>query len=135
MRKPEILISRSLAANPINFLIDEEKPYAVAIFEDDDLAVAIGSNGQNIKLASDVTGYSIDVKKRSDYELSQEVDLKSISGLSEKILNVLADNNILTSKDFMKSDEEDLLKIKGFGAKTYEKTMMVVKEAISSTKE
>ena len=35
----------------------------------------------------------------------------------------------------MKSDEEDLLKIKGFGAKTYEKTMMVVKEAISSTKE
>ena len=134
--KPEILISRSLApANPINLLIDEEKPYAVAIFEDEDLAIAIGSNGQNIKLASDVTGYTIDVKKRSDYESSQEVDLKSISGLSEKILNVLADNNILTSKDFMKSEEEDLLKIKGFGAKTYEKTMLVVKEAISSTKE
>ena len=120
--KPEILISRSLApANPINLLIDEEKPYAVAIFEDEDLAVAIGSNGQNIKLASDVTAYTIDVKKRSDYELSQEVDLKSISGLSEKILNVLADNNILTSKDFMKLRRR-FLKIKGFGAK-HTKTM------------
>ena len=46
-----------------------KKNLMVAIFEDDDLAaVAIGSNGQNIKLTSDVTGYTIDVKKRSDYE-------------------------------------------------------------------
>ena len=35
----------------------------------------------------------------------------------------------------MKCEEEDLLNIKGFGAKTYEKTMLVVKEAISSTQE
>jgi N utilization substance protein A len=51
--KPEILISRALApANPVNLFIDEEKPYAVAVFEDDDIAIAIGSNGQNVKLAS-----------------------------------------------------------------------------------
>ena len=130
--KPEILISRSLApANPINLLIDEEKPYAVAIFEDDDLAIAIGSNGQNIKLASDVTGYTIDVIKKSEYESNQEIDLNSIDGLSDKIVNILSDNNINTSKDFLTKDKDELLKVKGFGEKTYDKTKDIIKDSIS----
>ena len=130
--KPEILISRSLApANPINLLIDEEKPYAVAIFEDDDLAIAIGSNGQNIKLASDVTGYTIDVIKKSEYESNQEIDLNSIDELSDKIINLLSDNNINTSKDFLTKEKDELLEFKGFGEKTYEKTKEIIKNSIS----
>tara|TARA_Y100001970_G_scaffold42776_1_gene53239 strand:- start:8364 stop:9602 length:1239 start_codon:yes stop_codon:yes gene_type:complete len=131
--KPEILISRALApANPINLLIDEEKPYAVAIFEDDDLAIAIGSNGQNIKLASDVTEYTIDVIKKSDYESNQEVALSSIEGLSDKIINLLSDNGIKTSKDFLAAEEETLLEIKGFGEKTCDKVREIIKEGLSA---
>ena len=130
--KPEILISRSLApANPINLLIDEEKPYAVAIFEDDDIAIAIGANGQNIKLASDVTEYTIDVIKKSEYEANQEIDLSEIDALTPKILNLLAENNINTSKEFLTSEKEDLLSMKGFGEKTLEKTTEIIREAIS----
>jgi len=130
--KPEILISRSLApANPINLLIDEEKPYAVAIFEDDDIAIAIGANGQNIKLASDVTEYTIDVIKKSEYESNQEVNLSDIEGLTPKILNLLAENNINTSKDFLTTEKEDLLTMKGFGEKTLEKTTETIREALS----
>ena len=41
--RPEVLISRAIApAKPYDLYMDEEKPYAVAVFEDDDLAVAIG---------------------------------------------------------------------------------------------
>ena len=131
--KPEILISRSLApANPINLLIDEEKPYAVAIFEDEDLAIAIGSNGQNIKLASDVTEYTIDVIKKSEYESNQEVDLSSIDALSEKIINLLSDNGIKTSKDFLTAEVETLLAIKGFGEKTYEKIKQIIQDALAA---
>ena len=130
--KPEILISRSLApANPINLLIDEEKPYAVAIFEDDDLAIAIGSNGQNIKLASDVTGYTIDVIKKSEYESNQEVDLSSIDALSEKNIKLLSDNGIKTSKDFLTAEVDALLAIKGFGEKTYEKIKQIIQDALA----
>ena len=131
--KPEILISRSLApANPINLLIDEEKPYAVAIFEDEDLAMAIGSNGQNIKLASDVTQYTIDVIKKSEYESNQEVDLSSIDDLSEKHINLLSDNGIKTSKDFLTTEIDTLLAIKGFGEKTYEKIKQIIQDALAS---
>ncbi len=131
--KPEILISRSLApANPINLLIDEEKPYAVAIFEDEDLAIAIGSNGQNIKLASDVTEYTIDVIKKSEYESNQEVDLSSIDALSKKIINLLSDNGIKTSKDFLTAEVDTLLAIKGFGEKTYEKIKQIIQDALAA---
>ena len=131
--KPEILISRSLApANPINLLIDEEKPYAVAIFEDDELAIAIGSNGQNVKLASDVTGYTIDIIKKSEYETNQAIDLSSIENLSDKIIKLLSENNIKTSKDFLIAEPDTLLDIKGFGEKTYEKVKQIIQEAIAS---
>ena len=130
--KPEILISRALApANPVNLLMDEEKPYAVAIFEDDDIAIAIGSNGQNIKLATDVTGYTIDVIKKSEYEANQEVSLTDIDGLTPKILKLLKENNINTSKDFLTSEKDELLKMKGFGEKTLEKTTEIIREAVS----
>jgi len=131
--KPEILISRSLApANPINLLIDEEKPYAIAIFEDEDIAIAIGSNGQNIKLASDVTEYTIDVIKKSEYESNQAIDLSSVNGLSDKLVNLLLENNIKTSKDFLTADTDTLLDIKGFGEKTYEKVKKIIQEVLSA---
>ena len=130
--KPEILISRSLApANPINLLIDEEKPYAVAIFEDEDIAIAIGSNGQNIKLASDVTKYTIDVIKKSEYEANQEINLEEIEGLSKKLVNLLSKNEINSSKDFLTTEKDNLLKIKGLGEKTLEKSEGIIKEAIA----
>ncbi len=131
--KPEILITRALApANPINLLIDEEKPYAVAIFEDDELAIAIGANGQNIKLASDVTDYTIDVIKKSEYETNQEVNLSDIESLSVKHVKMFKDNDIITSKDFLTADRENLLSIKGLGEKTLDKIENNIKEAISS---
>tara|TARA_Y100001970_G_scaffold22181_1_gene25547 strand:- start:8602 stop:9843 length:1242 start_codon:yes stop_codon:yes gene_type:complete len=130
--KPEILITRSLApANPVNLLIDEEKPYAVAIFEDDDIAIAIGSNGQNIKLASDVTNYTIDVIKKSEYENNQEIDINDIDGLTDKMVNLLSDNDIKTSKDFLSIEREKLLGFKGLGEKTLDKITEIIREAVS----
>ena len=131
--KPEILITRALApANPINLLIDEEKPYAVAIFEDDDIAIAIGSNGQNIKLASDVTNYTIDVIKKSDYESNQEVKLVEIEGLTDKFLKMLKSEDITTSKDFLTKEKEELLNIKGLGEKTLDKIDTIIREGLSA---
>jgi N utilization substance protein A len=68
--RPEILISRALSpAKPVNLYLDEERPYAVAVFEDEDLAQAIGINGSNIKLSTNVTGYKIDAVSLSNTKL------------------------------------------------------------------
>jgi len=78
-----------------------------------------------------LTEYTIDVIKKSEYESNQEVDLSSIDGLTTKIINLLSENNIKTSKDFLTADTETLLDIKGFGEKTYEKVKKIIQEALA----
>ena len=119
---PEVLISRSLSpAKPINLYIEEDRPYAVAVFEDEELAVAIGKGGQNITLASAVSGYTIDAVKKSDYEAKESVYLDEVKGITKSQLDILSRNNIDTAEDFLDADEDFLLSLKGFGAKTIEK--------------
>lgn len=127
--QPEILITRALApAKPIQLYIDEEKPYVVAIFEDEELPIAIGRNGQNIKLASDVTGYSIDAVKKSEYEGGQKksVYLDEVDGISPSHLETLANMNIHTADEFLDLDRNELLSIKGFGDKTIDRFVKIL---------
>lgn len=49
-------------------ILDEKKKEALAIVNDDNFSLAIGKKGQNVKLASRLTHYKIDVKKAEDVE-------------------------------------------------------------------
>ena len=133
--KPEILISRALApAKPINLYIDEEKPYVVAVFEDEELPIAIGRNGQNIRLASSVTGYTIDAVKKTEYEGVQDESLylDEIEGIAKKYIEVLAKSEIYTSEEFLSTERADILTLKGFGEKTVDKITGIIMEAVES---
>ncbi len=135
--QPEILISRALApAKPINLYIDEERPYVVAVFEDEELPIAIGRNGQNIKLASDVTGYTIDAVKKTDYEgtATEVIYLDELSGITATQLELLSKNEIHTGEDFLSCDKSVLLDLKGFGEKTIQKISGIIEEKVSSLK-
>ena len=133
--KPEILISRALApAKPINLYIDEEKPYVVAVFEDEELPIAIGRNGQNIKLASSVTEYTIDAVKKSEYEDSSEVIvyLDEIDAITRRHIETLSKSEIHTSEDFLNTTKADILTLKGFGEKTIDKVSAIIVEAVAN---
>jgi N utilization substance protein A len=132
--KPEILISRSLApAKPINLYIDEERPYVVAVFEDEELPIAIGRNGQNINLASSVTEYTIDAVKKSEYEGKDEtlVYLDEIKGISTVQIETLGKSEIHTSEDFLNVTRTDILSLKGFGEKTVDNITKLIIEAVA----
>ena len=122
-QRPEILISRALSpAKPIDLYIDEDRPYVVAVFEDDELPIAIGRNGQNIRLASEVTGYIIDAVKKSDYEGEKtEIYLDEIDGISPSQIEALSKLNISTGNDFLDAERKSLLSINGFGEKTIDR--------------
>ncbi|MDP6852407.1 MAG: transcription termination factor NusA [Candidatus Marinimicrobia bacterium] len=133
--KPEILISRALApAKPINLYIDEDRPYVVAVFEDEELPIAIGKNGQNIKLASSVTEYTIDAVKKSEYEGVTDITLylDEIPGISVKYIETLGKSEIYTATDFLNTDRADLLTLKGFGEKTVDKLITIVTNAVEN---
>ena len=127
----EILISRSLSpAKPLNLYVDDQRSYVVAVFEDEELPIAIGRNGQNIKLASDVSGYNIDAVKKSDYEGS-DVKLEYIDEMpfiSKTITEELAKLEIHTNVDWEEAEREILLKVKGLGVKTIDKIDEQIKD-------
>ena len=125
--QPEILLTRAIApAKPINLLLDEQKLYALVVFEDDDLSTAIGRSGQNVQLASDVTGYTIDAISLSEYNkrngIIDDNHLSTVKGFTEKLIAILDENDISTKDDF-KSRRDEILELKGFGEKTYNKLL------------
>lgn len=71
----QLLIQRSLTPAKISYMkIDEDKKQVDAYLEQDQVSLAIGRRGVNIKLACELTGYEIDVF-RKDEEVSNEFDI------------------------------------------------------------
>lgn len=133
--QPEILVSRSLSpAKPVNLLISEDRPYIMAVFSDEEMPTAIGRNGQNIKLASVVSGYTIDAVKQSDYEgpKRETIYLDELAGLGKVRMETLAQVDIHTADEFMESSAKDILALKGFGPKTYEKVHGIISVALAA---
>ena len=121
----EILISRALSpAKPLDLYIDDDRKYCIAIFDDDDLELAIGRGGVNVNLASTVTDYRIDAFGKKEYErkqLEQETLLGEIKNMPKRAIKPLEENDIKTVSDLLNSDEEKLIEIKGITETSLEK--------------
>ena len=121
----EILISRALSpANPLDLYIDDDRKYCIAIFDDDDLELAIGRGGVNVNLASKVTEYRIDAFGKKEYErkqVEQETLLSEIDKMPKRAIKPLEENEIKTVSELLNSDEERLLEIKGISETSLEK--------------
>jgi N utilization substance protein A len=66
---PAIFITHALSpAQVIGVKIDEKKQSALAIIPDKQLSLAIGKEGQNVRLAVKLTGWRIDIKSASEAE-------------------------------------------------------------------
>ncbi|MDH5719491.1 MAG: transcription termination factor NusA [Spirochaetia bacterium] len=136
--------------------IDTVKKEALAIVSDKELSVAIGKDGSNVKLASLITGYRIDVKTESTFgtemaspEARQRLDdlfsresalkeeeeeegtlLSELPGLAVRIIRILNENNINYIEDIVTMNEDELVNIEGIGRATAKKIMEVIAENV-----
>tara|TARA_Y100001970_G_scaffold269116_1_gene361196 strand:+ start:137 stop:1492 length:1356 start_codon:yes stop_codon:yes gene_type:complete len=113
----EILVSRALSpAKPARLFLDDEKKYCVALFDDDSIDAAIGRNGMNINLASQITEYKIDAYGLKQYERIQEdqkTPLSKIDGTDKTTVEILQKIDINIVSDLLDADMDDLLKTEG----------------------
>jgi len=91
-------ISSALApADNLSIELDAENKLAVVTVPDDQLSLAIGRGGQNVRLAAKLTGYKIDLKGSQGTALSvtgeEEYEIDQL-GLSKKTRQLLVDNGI-----------------------------------------
>lgn len=121
-------------------ILDIEKKDMRVVVEDDQLSLAIGKAGQNARLAVKLTGWNIDLIKRSDLEKqlisetfgADDTDeeeagsLAEIDGISDKLRQKLEDAGYTTVESLQQATADDLQEISGIGGVTADKIMTAV---------
>ncbi|MBI2507068.1 MAG: transcription termination/antitermination protein NusA [Candidatus Niyogibacteria bacterium] len=83
---PEVFISNSLSpAKILDVNIDKKTKTATVVVDEDQLSLAIGRGGQNVRLAARLTGWKIDIQSRAGESVAQASEEGEVSG--EKIEN------------------------------------------------
>jgi len=106
-----LLIQRSLSPAKITTIkIDEESKRAEVFLKPDQISLAIGKGGFNIKLAGKLTGYEIDVFRDTDIDVeTEDVDLEEFSDeLEESTILALKAIGCDTAKAVLELQDEEL---------------------------
>jgi len=108
---PSLFITRALSPAKITSVkIDEETKRAEVFLKPDQVSLAIGKGGHNIKLAGKLTGYEIDVYRDTDIDL-EDVDLEEFSDEIESwIIDELKNIGCDTAKSVLELTTEELVK-------------------------
>ena len=106
----QLYITRSLNPAKINKIeIDEENKKANVYLNPEEVSLAIGKGGLNIKLASQLTGYDIDVYRELDQVEEEDVNLEEFSDEIEQwIINELKRIGCDTAKSVLELSETEL---------------------------
>lgn len=90
---PRVFIGEALNPASIEKVgIDEQKKSALVVVADSQLSLAIGKNGQNVRLAAKLTGWKIDIISSTEYEKEKlERDQEIKAALAEETANIPED--------------------------------------------
>lgn len=126
-----LLIQRSLSPAKITTIkIDEDTKRAEVFLKPDQISLAIGKGGFNIKLAGKLTGYEIDVFRDTDIDVeTEDVDLEEFSDeIEEQIIEALKSIGCDTAKSVLELSDEELTRRTGLD----EETIKGVRDVLSA---
>jgi N utilization substance protein A len=124
----QLLITRALAPAKISSInLDKETNKADVFLKPDQVSLAIGKGGNNIKLASRLTGFEIDVYRESDTDID-DVDLEEFSDeIDSWIIDELKNIGCDTAKSVLAIPKEDLVKRTDLEEETIEEVVRILK--------
>lgn len=114
--------------------INEEDHSMEVIVNDDQLSLAIGKKGQNVRLASKLTGWKIDISSESEVEKTSKKiidDLVEKLKISEILARVLHDEYLRDPKDLAKLTPEEMNKITSISVEDCRRIIEEAKSIIS----
>lgn len=116
--------------------VAKEKKRVLVVVKQDQLSLAIGKRGQNVRLASILTGWEIDIRTEQDLVGKKEVisNIDSIRGVGKELKNLLEKANFKTIDQIAKATQEELTKISKIGKKTAEKLIKEAQEIIKKSR-
>ena len=127
----QLLIQRSLTPSKITSMeLDSEKLHANVYLKPDQVSLAIGRKGVNIKLAQELTGYSIDVFRDNEGETEEfDIDLDEFSDEIEKwVIDELKRIGCDTAHSVLDLTAEELERRTDLERETIDEVRRVLKE-------
>lgn len=105
-KDPGVFISNALSPSKVNQVIVNHADHeAIIIVPDDQLSLAIGKEGQNVRLAAKLTGWKIDIKGQSQYDEDPDsFDAMAVS--EEEAKSLKQDGEDLEIQDQIQDEEE-----------------------------
>jgi transcription termination/antitermination protein NusA len=116
-----------------------------AVVDEDQLSLAIGRNGQNVRLASELTGWKIDLYSSREWmerggdsplfaplpgeeEAAADIRLSDIGGLSPATVAVLEEGGYRTLNDIIDLERDDFLRLPGIAPEEADRIMAIIDE-------
>jgi transcription termination/antitermination protein NusA len=123
----QFVIGALAPANVSSIVVDEDKHAMDVVVDEDNLAIAIGRSGQNVRLASELTGWQINIMTAEESAQKQEGEQSGVRAIFMEKLDVDEEiANILIGEGFASLDEiayvpvNELLEIEAFDEETVE---------------
>jgi N utilization substance protein A len=114
-----------------------------AVVDEDQLSLAIGRNGQNVRLASELTGWKIDLYSSREWiekggegplfqplpeEEAADIPLNELEGLEIGTVAVLAEAGYHTLNDIFDLNRDDLLRLPGIAPEEADRIIALIDE-------
>lgn len=110
---PAKFASNALAPAEVSMVVvDEERKTLQVVVADDQLSLAIGRGGQNVRLAAALLGWRIDVKSEQKYQKLMEEGFQSllaVKGINQRLADALYDNDITSAAELAEVDPATLV--------------------------
>lgn len=108
---PSLFIQRALSPAKISSIhLDEEQKKAEVFLRPEEVSLAIGKGGMNIKLASMLTGYVIDVYRDTPEQVEDDIYLDEFKDeIDAWIIDSLKDMGCVTAREVLRTSRQDLI--------------------------
>ena len=139
----QTFVSNSLNPAKVNRVqvVDSENKVLEVVVDDEQLSLAIGKKGQNVRLASRLVGWRIDIK--SEQEKKREVEaemermardareLESLDGVTPKMLEKLQEAGYRSVEIMLEGGVDGLTQIEGIGPKSAERILVAAQATLN----
>ena len=135
---PAKFICNALAPAEITrVVVDETNRSMTVVVPDDQLSLAIGRRGQNVRLASKISGWNLDVVSETEYnkDLKESYNsLLSLDGVGEATATHLYQESYRSIGDVAKTTVDELSQVKGISKEKAEKLIEDAKKLLQENK-
>jgi N utilization substance protein A len=132
---PAKFICNALApAEIVRVIVDEANQTMEVVVPDDQLSLAIGKRGQNVRLASKLSGWNLDVTSETNYNAALKEaynSLLQLDGVGEATASNLYQQGFRSMEEVAESSVTELTQVGGIGA---EKAGKIIESAIQGMK-